>query len=139
MNAILPPVPRGRLRNSAFALVERDFSRLCWGKITPTDIDLFVEFADRLFIFAEAKRHGATMPRGQKLAFERLCDACNNPPHRYAVGCVVLHDGSECFDYAQAIVAIYRSERQWIPGNGCTLREFIDIWREAVFSEALTN
>lgn len=100
---------RGRIRSRKFALVERDFTKLRWGKITPTDIDGFLEFGDRLFVFIEHKFGGAAVVGGQRLAIQRLVDACHMPPRRMAAAVVIDHvpeallveeDGSERIDYS---------------------------------------
>ena len=44
---------RGVIRNRQFAQQLRDFSGLRFGKITPTDIDGFMDFGDRLFVVLE--------------------------------------------------------------------------------------
>jgi hypothetical protein len=105
---------RGRIRSAARALVERDFSGLRWGKITPTDIDGFIEFGDRLFVFVESKFNGAALPHGQRLALERLCDACHQPPRRIAA--VIIADQmeqSDLVDYAKLRVRAYRYGGTW--------------------------
>ena len=66
---------RGQIRNHAKARQQKDYSGLCFGKITPTDLDGFMEFGDHVFIFIELKGPGGEMPYGQRLAFERLVDA----------------------------------------------------------------
>lgn len=105
---------RGKIHNREQALVERDFSGTRWGKITPTDIDGFVEFSNRLFIFIEGKFGRSSLRYGQKLALGRLVDACHQPEKtRYAIGFVVAHDGSDCFDYAKAHVYLYRWNGVW--------------------------
>lgn len=123
---------RGQLRNPSQALVERDFSGLRWGAITPTDIDGYVEFSDRLYLFIEGK-FGDSKPRGgQALALNRLCDAIHDPNNgRYAVLFVVAHDGSQRFDYSSAYVSQYRWNGKSItPASPTTLKRAIDIMRE---------
>lgn len=127
------PVARGKIRSRELALVERDFSGLCWKRITPTDIDGFVEFQDRLFVFIEGKSRGALLKGGQRLAIERLCDACHNEQAgRYSIAFVVAHDGQDCFDYATADVVEYRWRGSWIrirPDKPKRLKEAIDAMR----------
>lgn len=115
---------RGTLRNREFARF-RDFSGLCWGKISPTDIDAYFEFANRAFIFIEAKYNGARLPYGQRLALERLVDAVGATKPALLVlaaydadGDIVLH---EC------LVTEYRTNGVWkIPLRAVTVRELID-------------
>ncbi len=42
----------------------------------PTDVDLFIEYHGKAFIFCEAKYGKTLMPEGQRIALERLVDAC---------------------------------------------------------------
>lgn len=43
--------------------------------ITPTDIECFVDFGNKLFVIGELKRVGAPIYHGQRLCIERACDA----------------------------------------------------------------
>ena len=70
---------RGKIRNRALAQRIMDFSRLRWGKITPTDIDAVVEFGNRCFIIIEAKGVGVPVKYGQLTALERLLVRLDNP------------------------------------------------------------
>lgn len=121
-------VERGKIRNREMALRERDFSGLRWGKITPTDIDGFVEFGNTLFVFVEGKFGQSPMPYGQKLALERLCDVCHNEREKkYSIAFVVSHDGSDVFDYARGPVIGYRWRGRWIkPFGPIRLKTAID-------------
>ena len=65
---------RGKFRSIEYGLERADFSGLRFGTITPTDIDAFVEFEGRAFIFIETKHGAVEMPRGQQLAIERACE-----------------------------------------------------------------
>jgi hypothetical protein len=65
---------RGKIRNNEYAKQLFDFSGLRWEKITPTDIDGYVEFGGKLSIFIEIKLEGYSPSPGQRLALERLCD-----------------------------------------------------------------
>ena len=120
---------RGVIRNRQLAMQIRDFSGLRFGKITPTDIDGFLEFGDRLFVFIEGKRDGAPLSGGQMLALARLADACHMPPRRIATAIVVDHaTGPEDIDYANATVRTLRWDGKWVRPlqRGITLRAAID-------------
>ena len=69
---------RGKIQYRGRAQQIIDFSGLRYKNITPTDIDGFVEYQDKGFIFIEIKTAGAKMPRGQRVALERLCRCCAN-------------------------------------------------------------
>lgn len=106
---------RGVIENRERKQQIADFSGLRFGNITPTDLDAFIDFGDRLFIFIEGKFGGAPVARGQMLAIERLCDACNMPPRRYAFAIIVDHHapvGSDV-DFANTAVRAYRMNGSW--------------------------
>jgi len=122
---------RGAIRNRQRAKQLRDFTGLRWGKITPTDVDAFVEFHDRLFVWIEAKLRGASMSFGQKLALERLCDAVEETGRTAAV-LIVEHDAEpdEDVDYAACTVKKYRYNQDWQePDRSTTCKEAIDALR----------
>lgn len=119
---------RGVIRNRAFAAQLRDFSGLRYGKITPTDIDGFMDFGDRLFVFIESKYGGASLPYGQMLAIQRLVDACHNPPRRYAAAIICDHHQAGDVDFAATTVRTYRWGGVWRKPmqSGVTTRQAID-------------
>ena len=47
--------------------------------LSPTDIDAFVEYSCRLFIYFEGKRKGADMLKGQRMSFEHICESYYKP------------------------------------------------------------
>lgn len=122
---------RGVIRNRQFAQQIRDFSGLRFGSITPTDIDGFVEFQDRLFIFIESKFGNSEPPRGQMLALERLCDACEQHGHRRSVVLMLKHsilaDSGLDIDFGRLLVSRYRLCGKWrVPKSDTTCREAIE-------------
>lgn len=120
---------RGEIRDRYAATQVRDFRGLRYGRITPTDIDAYLEFSNRLFVFVEAKFGGAPIKRGQLLAIERLTDAVHMPPRRYAAAIVVDHLtlGGDV-DYGQAPVRAWRWAGKWRQPKerGITLRRALD-------------
>ena len=130
---------RGVIRNKEIAQQLRDFSGLRYGTITPTDIDAFFDFGDRLFVIVEGKYGGHSMPHGQELALDRLCSASHSPPQRVCVLVQVMHMKRHCdsggmIDYAACEVTQYRiGAEPWISvweHRTVTLKEFIDELRE---------
>lgn len=105
---------RGVIHNRGFKQQIADFSGLRFGNITPTDLDAFMDFNNKLFVFVEAKHGGAPLSYGQRLAIERLCDACHNPPVRYAVAFITRHDSDGDINFAQTTVTQYRWQGKWI-------------------------
>ena len=125
-------IERGKIRNENYAKQLRDFSGLRYGNITPTDIDVFMEFGDKDFVFVEAKYGKADLPLGQKLALERLVD-CVGETHRQSLLIIAYHNVpySDYVDIAKCGVKEYRSNHQWRkPKNNITVREMIDKFRE---------
>ena len=106
---------RGVIRNRQYAQQLRDFSGLRFGNITPTDIDGFLDFGDRLFVLIEGKHAGSPMQRGQLLALQRLVDACHCPPQRISAGLIVDHyDGHEAdVDVGSCVVRSWRWMGEW--------------------------
>lgn len=119
---------RGEIQNRNRARQLRDFTGLKFGMITPTDIDGFVEFRDKLFVWIEAKLAGTELPQGQRKALERQCDAVSETG-RTAVVLVVDHDTrpEEDIDFASCPVREYRLKNRWIePLAPITCRTAID-------------
>jgi len=122
-------VPLGGLRNKDFARQLRDFTGLTFGKISPTDIDAFLDFGGKLFVFIEGKHGTAMPPFGQKLALERIVNACQ------AGGVETLlllasHDTKGDVDYASLPVTRLFHKGKWRPPHkAITVRQAIDEFR----------
>ncbi len=128
---------RGVIRNREAKRQIVDMSGLRYGKITPTDLDAFLDFGNRLFVFVECKYMNAPLSYGQRLAIERLVDACHMPPQRYAVAFVVEHNGGEAdIDFAGTTVRQYRWDGKWLAPkiDGSSLREGVDAFRDRCLS-----
>ena len=104
---------RGVIRNREHKQQINDFSGLAFQKITPTDIDAFMDFGNRLFVIVESKYGGAKLKTGQRIALERLADACDKPPQRRAVVFVTTHKSTGDVDFAKTEVVSYRFNGQW--------------------------
>lgn len=87
---------RGKIRNRVCAGQLKDFSGLRFGKITPTDIDGFVDFQNKAFVIFEIKYGTALMPYGQRLGYERLADACEKAGIKTLV--IVAHHQTQAPD-----------------------------------------
>lgn len=119
-------VERGGLRSRTFAQQLRDFRGLTWGKISPTDIDAFLDFGDHHFVFVEAKHGDARIGVGQRLALERLVDACSSPS-RLAVLLKASHDCSGDVPYhSLPVTRIYFKGAWHAQAKPATVREVID-------------
>ena len=119
---------RGEIENKNRARQLRDFTGLRFGNITPTDIDGFVEFWDKLFVWIEAKVTGTELHYGQRLALERQCDAVAQTG-RMAVVLVIDHDTppEDDIDFATCPVRAYRYNKAWgEPREPITCKAAID-------------
>ena len=107
-----------------------DFSGLqLGGGRYPMDIDGFLDWQGRQFIFIEVKYGDTALPRGQELAYERLCDTCV-AGHVNSVVLVAQHhseDLSQPIDCAELQVTKVRYQGGWHDINGpLTMREAMD-------------
>ena len=117
---------RGIIRNREWASQIKIFSGLRFGKITPTDIDGFLDFDNRIFIFLEIKRGAALPPYGQRLALERLCDTCEKAGKSSLV-LIASHDTGGDIDAANLPVVQIRLHGKWRkPHRPMNVRQAID-------------
>jgi hypothetical protein len=118
-----------RIRSREYAKQLRDFKGLQFGKIMPTDIDGFLDFGGKAFVFIETKHGSAPVPFGQKLALERLCDTCQAA----GVETVVLvgrADTEGDIDTASLPVTLLRLRGVWrTPRHAITVRKGIEEFR----------
>lgn len=70
------------------------FARLRYNKITPTDIDAFLDFGGLGYVVIEAKGIGVPVPTGQSIALERLLLKLSEPPSLAIVIIAETPDGS---------------------------------------------
>ena len=123
-------IERGAIYARARAQQVRDYTGLLFGRITPTDLDGFMDFADRVFVFLELKHEDGRFPRGQRLALARLVDACQ-AARREAVLLVLMHATDSDIEAASLPVVEYRYRGEWkLPPRRISAREFIEKFRE---------
>jgi hypothetical protein len=107
---------RGVIVHRGRASQIRDFSGLLipGTKITPTDIDMLIEYHNRYFIFAETKYGNAELPAGQKLALERLCDAAQRG-NKLSIAFITRHTAEvgEDIDMGMTTIEEYRWLFKW--------------------------
>lgn len=104
----------------------KDFAGLEWGSITPTDIDMSLDFQGKLFVFVDFKYKDAPFPDGQRKHLEYLVDAIAKGGAK-AVACVAIHGQEIGQDIAckSAIVESRYYLGKWEPRSVDVL-EFID-------------
>lgn len=122
----------GQVRATTHATQPRDFTGLAFGAITPTDVDAVIEYQDRAFVFIEAKYRDASLPRGQELALERLCDTCTSAG-KPTLCVVARHEtpSPAAIPFASAVVDRYRIDFQWHRPRreAATVRQIVDWFR----------
>jgi glycerophosphoryl diester phosphodiesterase len=117
---------RGKIHHREQATRIKDYSGLRYGKITPTDIDGFLDFNDKIFVFIELKKGDSLPPYGQRLALERLCDACEKAGKSSLV-LIASHDAAGDIDAANLPVVQIRLHGKWRkPIRPMTVRRAID-------------
>ncbi len=119
--------PRGIIRNRAYAAQLRDFSGMRFGNITPTDIDGFIEYHDKGFVFIENKFGQARMSIGQRLALQRLIDCLSQVKPSLLIIASHMEGANEDIDVGESIVTEYRSRGKWIvPATKITVYRMVD-------------
>ena len=96
----------------------------------PTDIDGFLDFADKVFVFIDTKVEGVEMPGGQRLALGRLCDAARDPLCRRSLVLIGSHNTplDEEIDTGACPVVELRHKGEWRgPKFDLTVREAVDL------------
>jgi hypothetical protein len=117
---------RGVIRNREYYNQVKDYSGLRWGKITPTDLDGFIDFGDKLFVIIELKHGDKKVDRGQELALERLHASIIKSRKRCFV-IVARYDTSEDVDVSNCIVDSMRCNGKWKQSEEhITVKCFID-------------
>lgn len=116
------------IRNRDYMRQIKDFSGLRFDKIYPTDIDGFLDFGNRIFIFIEMKHGDARIPYGQSLALTRLCDSTASE-YRKSYLLIARHSLS-CDDdidaSIQPVTAVYHEGKWSQVAEGWTLKRMID-------------
>lgn len=71
------------------------FDGFRYGSITPTDIDGVIDYHDFVWVLFEAKLAGKDVPRGQKLALERLIQNAKRA-RKHGIAMIVEHNVEDC-------------------------------------------
>jgi len=110
-----------------------DYSDIAYGRIRPTDIDGFIEYHNKLFIFMEFKCEGVDFfgdqHIGQRLALERLVDSLYEVgKSAYVIIATHPKDYTKDLKTADCKVIKVRMEKQWRePSITINLKDYIDI------------
>lgn len=105
--------PRGAIRDAKKISRIRDFTRLRWGNITPTDVDGLLDFYNRAWVIFEAKMGDAMPPMGQRLALEHQADDLARTKPTLLLVLRVPDGAPEPIDYANLVVSASREHGAW--------------------------
>jgi hypothetical protein len=108
----------------------KDFSGLAWDTITPTDIDMSLDFKGKLFVFVDFKYKDAPFPVGQRKHLEYLVNAIHKSKSTtgpFAIAGVAIHSQDIGTDIAckSALVETCFWNGKWWLRNQDVL-EFVD-------------
>lgn len=105
-----------------------DFSKIRYGNITPTDIDGYIEKADRIFAYYELKYGDAKMPYGQRTALENMIDALTRDGKKAVLFLCRhnVHNPHEDIDAAETVVDELYFNFKWYKGRGIKLKQLSD-------------
>lgn len=122
-----------RNRNLVGQIIQ--FGNIRYGKMSGTNIDYFMDFYGIGFIFVEAKFGGGMPPFGQKLALQRICNACS----KGGVLSAVVIAGHTCHNQdivlAECMATHKYYEGKWTPFDpGLTVQVVIDSFKKKVDS-----
>lgn len=116
---------RGAIRNNK-QVHEKDFTKLRWGNITPTDLDGFIDFGDKICVFIESKYENGEPSNGQRLALERLCNNCYKAGRESYI-LLATHGDGAIIDYAPLSVIKFYYQSSWHnPIKPINVKDFID-------------
>lgn len=125
---------RGKVRNRSYYNQVRDFSGLRCGMkntITPTDIDLFIEYENICYVCGELKFGDTSLEEksGQRLALQRLCDDMSKIKPTIVIIANHKCGPDEDIDVSKTIVREMRFHGEWRPPKTeLTTRELIDMF-----------
>lgn len=118
---------RGKFQREDRARQLVRFDGLRYGTITPTDVDMFIEYNGKAFVLAELKHRDAPMPRGQELALTRTVDALSEKAEAVLFVCEhEVDDTSQDIVAADTLVRDVYYHGRWRRVKRITLKEATD-------------
>ena len=127
---------RGKIFNRDRSKQSYDFTGLQFGTITPSDMDCFIEYQNKAWVFVELKSNGVDVPFGQLLALERLTDDLERAgkPTLMLFAYHTTPNVDDDIDVAQALVYAQRVQGEWIeyPTAQKTVRFWVQQFLEHV-------
>lgn len=105
-----------------------NYNGLRFGNITPTDSDGEIEYHNRAWVFFEMKHRDAPLGKGQRIAFETKIIDINKggKPAVFFVADHCVDNVEDDVDAGSCTVREFFFNRNWIRGDGRTLRQYIE-------------
>lgn len=120
---------RGIFHNRDRAKQLIKFEGIKFGKITPTDIDFFIEYKDALRIVGDYKYGDAELPIGQRLLLQRLVNDFTkiNKPSIAFVARHFIKDSNSDVDGVNCEIDETYFDGNWIKSNKkCTVKQLCE-------------
>lgn len=109
------------------SFVELQYER----KITPTDVDFVIDFGNEEWVIGEFKTKGTSLPYGQKLCLERLCQNLTLKTKK-VLGFIAIFSTptNEIINASTCIVSEIWINNKWEFSRKRTVKNLIDEWRK---------
>lgn len=121
------------IRNIDYASQCASFEGINIGNCSPTDIDLFMEIGNKLFIIGEGKYAGCPVPMGQKLALERISDLISKTKQCVLIVWTHMTPPGELVVIKDCLVREFRYDGKWYAEGGSrTVAQLIKDFYEGV-------
>ena len=131
---------RGKIQNPERGKQLIDYSGIKYGKITPTDIDGYIEYHNKAYIFYEYKFGNAQMPNGQRKALERLVDRLKTEAEAVLLVCQHNTEASDEINGAEALVRWVYYRGKWYSENqGRSVKQVSDAFINMIDKGDLNN
>ena len=104
-----------------------DFGGIRFGNITPTDIDVLIEYHNKCYVIVEVKYGDVEILFGQKLALERMCDDFEKAgkPSVFIISRHEIDNPEEDVTLAKVIASKYYFRKTWKDAHNETTEEVI--------------
>lgn len=114
-------IERGEIRNIERKQQINNFKNIRYGNITPTDIDGIIEYKDKGYVVFEIKYRDTELPRGQRLAIQRLVTDVGKA-NKKALAIIAEHNVDNAEQQVDVSVCDVRevflsTEREWREPN----------------------
>lgn len=124
---------RGIIQNRERKKQIIDFRNIKYKKITPTDIDVIIDFGGRAFVVVELKHGDAPIPDGQRICLENMVRGWANGGVK-AIAIIGNHFIDNCnedvlLDECKVNKIYLSDEKRWRPPTkAMTIKDIVDAY-----------